>query len=169
MIVRSERKRGRLLSLWHDGVIGLWEELSSPPGRLGLLVGDADLTVAADLAEAVGTQPVSVGLTLARHEQEPNASQIKGSLSGARVLVDIEVLLDPALRVAPLNLLRDLARLSGGLISGWPGFADATRLCWGRPGQYGHFDEPPEDLLLINCGRNPVFADEPPFTITRCV
>lgn len=153
--------------LWNGSAVNLWRELSSPPGRLGLLVGDPDHVVAADLAIAAGTEPLSVGLQLAGCDRAPSTRQIKALLRGARVLVDVEALLDPVLRVAPLNLLRDLARSSGGVAAAWPGTAGATRLMWGSPGQYGHFDEPTEDLLLITCGYASVFTDEPPFKITR--
>jgi hypothetical protein len=166
--VETEEGEGTL-SLWHNSAISLWEELASPPGRLGLLVGDADECVATDLAETIGAQPVSVGLRLASCDHTPSTSQTEALLRGAKVLVDVEVLLDPVLRVAPLRLLRDLARLSGGVTAGWPGIAGSTRLSWGEPGQYGYFDEPVEDLLLLTCGRSSVFTDEPPFTITRYV
>lgn len=157
------------MSPWHDTATSFWDELATPPGRLGLLVGDADQTVATDLAATIGTQPVSVGLRLASCDHTPGTSQIETLLRGAKVLVDVEVLLDPVLRVAPLRLLRDLARLSGGVTAAWPGIAGSTRLSWGEPGQYGYFDEPVEDLLLLTCGRSSVFTDEPPFTITRYV
>ena len=168
MACEVEKEEGDdTLSLWHDSA--LWEELASPPGRLALLVGDADECAATDLAETIGAQPVSVGLRLASCDHTPSTSQIEALLRGAKVLVDVEVLLDPVLRVAPLRLLRDLARLSGGVTAAWPGIADSTRLSWGRPGQYGYFDEQAEDLLLLTCGRSSVFTDEPPFTITRYV
>jgi hypothetical protein len=81
------------------------------------------------------------------------------------LLVDVEILFTPALRIEVLSQLRSTAQRTA-LIVAWPGQIAGGRLSYSRPGRLDHFDEPARDLVVLR----PVdseFPDEVPYTVER--
>lgn len=151
---------------WPDAFDELVRELRTSRGRPAL-VDCASPHAAGALARlADRIEAVSVGQVVARCEATPSVSKLlAGVPAQPTLLLDIDVLFAPALKVEVLALLRRVAQRTP-LIVAWPGQIGVTRLSYSLPGRLDHFDEPARDLLILR----PVateFPDEIPYRLER--
>lgn len=154
------------MGTWPDAGQQIWSELARFPGRVALLVGDVDSTVARAFAELRQATPLHVGRALAAFPQPPGESQIRSALSGSPVLVGTSILFDPALGVDAARLIRELARREPGRVVEWPVSSTSSPFRW--PGEDGPRPVPPalEGSLLLTA-RPTSFLDQVPFTLER--
>lgn len=83
--------------------------------------------------------------------------------TGTTLLLDVDVLLTPALRIEGVPQLRRTSQ-NTALIVAWPGQIAGGRLSYSLPGRADHLDEPARDLVVLR----PVdieFPDEVPYTV----
>jgi hypothetical protein len=142
----------------------LWTELAAFPGRLALAV-DAEQP-ALKLAEIIGADPCHVGALLAEQSDPHEPSQVPGLLQGCRVLVDLEILFDTAIRVDALKLLRSLAESQRGVVAVWPGTINGHRATYSEVGRFDRYVSDLADTVVLR-PRQVAFPDETPFTIER--
>lgn len=152
---------------WPEAFESLLSELRSDRSRLALVdASDPGAPRLLDRLRSVVDDVVSVGGRLVDREQPPSASELVSGLGSAAVLlIDIDVLFAPELRVEPLSQLRRTAQ-NTALIVAWPGRIAGGRLSYSLPGRADHVDEPARDLVVLR----PVeadFPDEVPYTVER--
>ncbi len=99
-------------------------------------------------------------------DRAPTAAELVGDLSAATtLLLDIDVLFTPALRIDVVSQLRRTSQHTV-LVVAWPGQIKGARLSYSLPGRADHLDEPARDLVVLR----PVdadFPDEVPYTVER--
>jgi hypothetical protein len=149
---------------WPREGAALWAELAAVPGRLALVVGGNEPAV--KLAEVAGETPCRVGQLLTDEPSPPDWSEVSRLLQGWRVLLDLEILFDPALQVDALQLLRSLARAQRGVIAVWPGSVISRRATYSELGRFDRYVSDLSDSLVLR-PRQAAFPDETPFTIER--
>jgi hypothetical protein len=147
----------------------LAQELSASPGRFGLIErGPGADEVVAELEAALGASRCPVGERLTLSPAVPSTRAIEASLRLDSLLVDIEILFAPELRLDPLSLLRRLARASSPRLAVWPGSLVAGRARFSEAQRDDYYDRAVEDVLIFR----PVareFPDQPCFEIERWV
>lgn len=152
---------------WPDAFESLRNELRSDRGRPAFV--DTSDEAAPQLLEhltAVVDEVVSLGGRVAALDQPPTVSDLVGAVRGSSTLmVDIDVLLAPELRVDALSQLRRTA-LNTALIVAWPGRIAGRRVSYSLPGRGDHLDEPARDLLVLRSVATH-FPDEVPYTVER--
>lgn len=95
----------------------------------------------------------------------PSIADLLDDDSSSMLLLDIDVLFTPALK---LDVLSQLRRMVGGrsLVVLWPGQIQSGRLSYSSPGRGDYVDVPARDLVVLR----PVatqFPDEVPFQLER--
>jgi hypothetical protein len=158
--------QGGSVETWPDAGRQIWSELDRFPGRVALLVGDADSAVACAFAGLRQATPLHVGRALAVFPQPPSELQIRSTLSGSPVLVGTSILFDPVLRVDAARLICELARREPGRVVEWP--VPTTRSPFRWPGEDGPRPVSPAlDGSLLLTARPTSFLDQVPFTLER--
>lgn len=151
---------------WPDSLDELVRELKGARGRPALVDGAAPhaARTLAWLAERM--EPISIGGTFAALEQPPSSSDLF-AVVGAQptLLLDIEVLFTPALKIDVLPSLRRTAQRVP-LFVAWPGQIGVTRLSYSLPGRADYFDEAARDLVVLRPAPI-VFPDEIPYRLER--
>lgn len=147
--------------------IDLAAELSAVSGRFGLIEDGEDAQdVVKEFERDLGTSRCSVGVTLSSLPEPPSSHGIEELLMPFPLLVDIEILFAPPLKLDPIALLRRLARRAGPRIALWPGALTAGRGTFSLAQREDHYDRRIDDVLILR----PVpraFPDEPCFEIER--
>ncbi|MFZ5872009.1 MAG: hypothetical protein ACOYXW_15975 [Actinomycetota bacterium] len=149
---------------WPDDGIALWAELERHPGRLAVVVRDRE--PAMSLAGLLGVEPCKVGQRLTDLPSPPDPSAASVLLSGERVLVDLDVLFDPAMFLDPIRFLRDHSRYASGLVAVWPGDVVGDRATYSVEGRFDRYVSDLTDTLVLRA-RRVDFPDETPFTTER--
>ena len=154
------------MDTWPEAGQQIWSELARFPGRVALLVGDVDSTVARVFAELRQATPLHVGRALAAFPQPPSESQIRSALSSFPVLVGTSILFDPVLGVDAARLIYDLARREPARVVAWPVPTTSSPFRW--PGEDDPRPVPPAlDGSLLLTARPTSFLDQVPFTLER--
>lgn len=142
-------------------------ELSAVPGRFGLIEDGEDAQdVIEEFERDLGLARCSVGTTLSSLPDPPSSRAIESLLMPFPLLVDIEILFAPPLKLDPVALLRRLARLASPRIALWPGALTAGRAAFSVAPRDDHYDRPIDDVLILRPLRR-AFPDEPCFEIER--
>lgn len=151
---------------WPDAWQQLEAELTSGRGRPALI--DCVVDGAVELAEAMSVvtdRSISVGLAFADSDGPFSPTALLDGLDGSTLLLDIDVLFSPQLRIDVLSQLRRTAQ-RGPLVVAWPGRISAGRLLYSRPGRADYFDQPARDIFVLR----PIvtsFPDEVPYVLER--
>lgn len=149
------------------GTSTLVRELASLPGRFALIeesVGVEDAT--AECERMLDTTRCSVGGLLAEESDPPSPRRIEQVLAPHALLVDIDVLFAPQLRVDPVALLRRLARSKPPRVAVWPGLLQGRRASYSEPAKADHYERTLDDVLVLRPSER-MFPDEPCFAIER--
>jgi hypothetical protein len=151
---------------WSLALTSLVSELAVRPGRLALLrqTPDTDSTLKL-MAEALGQQPLSVGLVLTLDDGPPSSERIAELLADATLLVDLDVLFWEPLGVDPIALLTLLAR-KRPRVALWPGQIVGDRAVYSEPGRRDYFSQLLVDAIVLT-PRRVVYPDETPYAIER--
>ncbi|NMC34868.1 MAG: hypothetical protein GYA36_20805 [Veillonellaceae bacterium] len=118
------------------------------------------------LAEVLGIDPCRVGQRLAGFTSAPDLTAVQRLLDGERVLMDLDVLFEPALQLDPLALLREQARRVGGVVAVWPGGIGDGRATYSVAGRFDRYDAALADAIVLRA-QPVVFPDDVPFTMER--
>lgn len=152
---------------WPEAFGDLTRELRADRGRPALI--DASSPASEHLIDRISPlvdEVVSLGQRIASMDRAPTAAELVGGLSAATtLLVDIDVLFTPALRIEVVSQLRRTSQRTA-LIVAWPGQIAGGRLSYSLPGRADHLDESARDLVVLR----PVdteFPDEVPYTVER--
>ncbi len=148
---------------WADVADALSHEMLRARGRFALVVGQDARGLTQQWAALTGETAVSVGRYFS--EQPERLSDPEGALIEAGFLLDLDILLWPALRLDPLQLLRTLARRKPR-VAVWPGGVAAGRAVYSAPSRLDHYDRPLADVLVLHTNLIN-FPDETPFNIQR--
>lgn len=163
----SDRRSHSPNGTWPAVGEALVRELAASPGRLALTVGNSSESTIAAFAQLMGCEPVSVGRKVTGGDPPPTVDALLATLSGAQLLVDLEVLFwQPWLRLNPVSLLRTLARRGMPIVSQWPGTAVGRTVGYSTPGRRDYYSAMLEDAVLLR-HRDRVFPDEAPYTVER--
>lgn len=109
---------------------------------------------------------ISLGQRIAAMDRAPTAAELVAGMSqGMTLLLDIDVLFTPALRIDVLSQLRRTSQRTA-LIVAWPGQIAGGRLSYSLPGRADHLDEPARDLVVLR-PLDTEFPDEVPYTVER--
>ena len=152
---------------WPDAFAGLTRELRADRGRPALIDGPTAASEALiERLSPLVDEVISLGQRIATMDRAPSAAELVGGMSkGTALLLDIDVLFTPALRIEVMSQLRRTSQ-SRALIVAWPGQIAGGRLSYSLPGRADHLDEPVRDLVVLR----PVsteFPDEVPYTVER--
>lgn len=119
---------------------------------------DADSSSAA--ARAASWLGVDV-VSLASEAFASDGFDASWSAPADAVLIDIDLLFSPPLKVEPLSQLRLIGR-SVALIAIWPGRVEAGRLTYSEPGRSDRYDVPAKHVLVLDSVET-YFPDEDPY------
>lgn len=152
---------------WPEAFGDLTRELRADRGRPALIDGSSSASghligVLSPLVDEI----VSLGQRIAAMDRAPTALKLVGGLTApTTLLLDIDVLFTPALRIEVVSQLRHTSQRTA-LIVAWPGQIVGGRLSYSLPGRVDHLNEPARDLVVLR----PVdteFPDEVPYTVER--
>ena len=160
---RQDERVGR----WPEAFGYLTRELRAERGRPGLIDGSSAASGhLVDVLSVLVDEVVSLGQRIATMDRPPTAAEAVGGLSAAiTLLLDIDVLFTPPLRIDVVSQLRRTSQ-STALIVVWPGRIAGGRLSYSLPGRADHVNEAARDLIVLR----PVdaqFPDEVPYTLER--
>lgn len=152
---------------WPEAFGDLTRELRADRGRPALIDGSSAASVALiDRLSPLVDEVVSLGQRIAAMDRTPSAAELAGGLSAATtLLLDIDVLFTPALRIEVVSQLRRTSQRTA-LIVAWPGQIAGGRLSYSLPGRADHLDEPARDLVVLR-PLDTEFPDEVPYTVER--
>jgi hypothetical protein len=155
--------------IWPQAGQQLLEEMVVGRGRIALVAGDPQ---AADhLVERLSTdlhlEVAHLGKGLAVQDRVPTATDVETVCGSATVLIDLEVLLWPALGVPllPFLTLRGRRRPT---IAVWPGEIVEQRARYSVRGRPDHYDQRLSDVVVLR-PRTTRFPDEVPFEMERII
>lgn len=152
---------------WPAAGEALLSELAASPGRLALTVGNSSESTIAAFAQLLGCEPVSVGRSVTAGDPPATVDALLATLSGAQLLVDLEVLFwQPWLRLNPISLLRTIARRGMPIVSQWPGTAAGRTVAYSMPGRRDYYSATLDDAVLLR-HLDRIFPDEVPYTVER--
>jgi len=149
---------------WPEEGLGLLQELARYRGRLALVVGDPE--PALRLADILKVEPCRVGQRLAVFDEAPEPKDIAEILDRERILLDLDVLLDPALTLDPLGFLHEHSRRAGGVVAVWPGDVVEDRASYSDMGRFDRYDATLSDTVVLRA-KSVDFPDETPFLMER--
>lgn len=132
--------------------------------RLALVEGV--LGPALQLAKLLGVEPCRVGQQLTSTPVLPDPAAVQRLLDGERVLMDLDVLFDPALQLDPLALLHEQARRASGVVAVWPGGIGKGRASYSVAGRFDRYDAALTDVIVLRA-QPVVFPDDVPYTMER--
>lgn len=150
---------------WPEAFGDLIRELRADRGRPALIDASSHASrQSIDRISPLVDEVVSLGQRIAAMDRAPTAAELVGGLSASTtLLLDIDVLFTPALRIEVVSQLRRTSQRTA-LIVAWPGQIAGGRLSYSLPGRADHLDEPARDLVVLR----PVdteFPDEVPYTV----
>lgn len=119
---------------------------------------DADSSSAA--ARAASWLGVDV-VSLASEAFSSDGFDVSWSAPADAVLIDIDLLFSPSLKVEPLSQLRLIGR-SVALVAIWPGRVEGGRLTYSEPGRNDRYDVPAKHVLVLDSVET-YFPDEDPY------
>jgi hypothetical protein len=140
-------------------------ELIASPGRFGLIAGESP-EVIEECERLLQVGRCRVGALVADRPCPPSDTEIEGLLRPHPLLVEVEVLFAPQLRLDPLALLRQLARHRPPRVAAWPGPLRGGRAFFSEPSRPDWYDRPVDDVLILR-PKERTFPDEPCFEIER--
>lgn len=151
---------------WPDAWRDLDADLLAGRGRPALVEsGSAEVGALVDALGAVVDHVVSVGQQLTQHQEMPPIVELLGDVSGSVLLLDIDVLFSPALKLDVLSQLRRMVR-GRSLVVLWPGRIHAGRLSYSSPGRGDFVDVVARDVLVLRPAATE-FPDEVPYLLER--
>jgi hypothetical protein len=124
-------------------------------------------TPAPQLIERLESQvasKVSIGSFFAQFVDSSELSGVLAKISGhSTLLIDLEVLFSPELRLDTVAQLRNIAQKTA-LIVAWPGRITGDRLIYGTPGRADYLEAPIQQAIVLR----PIetyFPDDVPYTV----
>ena len=152
---------------WPEAFGDLARELRADRGRPALI--DASSHASGHLIDRISPlvdEVVSLGQRIGVIDRTPTAAELVSGISAAStLLLDIDVLFTPALRIEVMSQLRRTSQRTA-LIVAWPGQIAGGRLSYSLPGRADHLDEPARDLVVLR-PLDTEFPDEVPYTVER--
>jgi hypothetical protein len=145
----------------------LLRELAASPGRFALIDSGPSAGQAVAACEVLLDEPAtSAGMVLSAAIEPPSTFAIEMALSPHRLLVDLDMLFWPALRIDPVGLLRRLSRTGSSRVGVWPGSLVGGRASYSALGRPDHYDREISDVLVLR-PLDPMFPDQASFEIER--
>jgi hypothetical protein len=155
------------MARWPNEFARLTRELRSDRGRPAVIetagLGTDRLL---ERLRPVVDEVVSIGERLTQLVEPPTVDQLVRDInSPSTLLIDIDVLFTPSLRINVMSQLRRIAQ-DTALIVAWPGRITAGRLSYSLPGRADHVDEPARDMIVLHPA-DAEFPDEVPYNVQR--
>ncbi len=99
------------MSSWPDAWRDLDADLRAGRGRPALVeAGATGVDILVTAFSSVVDHVLSVGQRLTQHQEMPPMAELLGAMSGSTLLLDIDVLFSPELKVDVLSQLRHMVR-----------------------------------------------------------
>lgn len=142
------------------------DELAGGTGTFAAVDTEASATAETleRLAEVL-PEVVSVGQHLTAGDQPGDVDRLMGSLREPTLLLDLDVLFTPHLKLNVLTLLHRTAQWVP-LVVAWPGRVGGSRLTYSAPGRTDHQEGAAQGVLILR----PIaahFPDEVPYVLER--
>jgi len=154
------------VSSWPDAWRDLDADLRAGRGRPALVEAAAkDVDVLVGALSAVVDDVLSVGQRLTEHQQMPPIADLLGDMSGSTLLLDIDVLFSPTLKLDVVSQLRRVVR-GRSLVVLWPGRIHDGRLSYSSPGRGDFVDVVARDVIVLRPTATQ-FPDEVPYLLER--
>jgi hypothetical protein len=155
-------------SRWPESGRLLLSELGRYPGRICLIAGDNEASVATAIATLVGTPVVQAGRFLLSSTPPKSSEAVVDRLVGSGpVIIDLDLLFwQPWLHLNPLAVLRLVSRRRPGTVAAWPGTITADRIAYSSPGRRDWYEATFDDAIVLR-PETAAFPDDTPFRIER--